>query len=250
MFVELFVGDKFGSLTLVESYSKKNRSWWKCDCVCGGNIETDSTRLRRGMIHRCKLCVAAEHLKNKLIRASKEYRAWSNMKTRCDNSSYYLFDRYGGRGISYCDSWIDFKCFISDMGYAPTKSHSLDRIDGDKGYDKDNCQWSTPKEQANNRIDNVHYEYKGESKTLALWCDQLDVKYDTVRARLESGNFTVEQAFELKAGGGHSKFIYITPKGEFKSIVQVYKDHVGRPQKIRKRFDDSDYPDWKMIPAY
>ena len=83
---------------------------------------------------------------------TKEYRTWWNMIARCEYpcSSSYL--EYGAIGISVCSRWRkDFKAFYVDMGDAPTQNYTLDRIDGSKGYCKDNCRWATPSQQAMNR---------------------------------------------------------------------------------------------------
>lgn len=82
----------------------------------------------------------------------KEYRAWKAMKNRCYNPNYQHYHRYGGRGITVCDEWLnDFEKFFSDLGKAPTKKHQLDRIDNNKSYSPNNCRWVTPKENCNNR---------------------------------------------------------------------------------------------------
>lgn len=78
---------------------------------------------------------------------SAEYRVWQDMKTRCSNKSHKSYNRYGGRGIHVCARWENsFSSFYKDMGNKPSKIHQLDRIDNDKGYSKENCQWITPTE--------------------------------------------------------------------------------------------------------
>jgi len=73
------------------------------------------------------------------------------MRRRCFSVSCKDYPDYGGRGIGICHEWGDFWKFIEDMGDKPSSIHSIDRINNDKGYSKDNCKWSTPVEQANNR---------------------------------------------------------------------------------------------------
>ena len=46
--------------------------------------------------------------------------------------------------------YIVFENFYKDMGKRP-QGKSLDRIDNNGNYCKENCKWSTAKEQSNNR---------------------------------------------------------------------------------------------------
>lgn len=117
------------------------------------------------------------------------YRTWANMKTRCDNPSFTYYAEYGGRGISYCDRWVDFENFLEDMGERPT-GKTLDRIDSNKGYLKDNCRWATPREQACNRTNSVELTFNGVTKPLALWADDLALPYHTLYLRIFRRVFT------------------------------------------------------------
>lgn len=72
------------------------------------------------------------------------------MKERCLNKNKWDYKYYGGRGITISDEWLnDFNKFIEDMGDKP-EGHTLDRIDTNKGYCKENCKWSTRTQQAQN----------------------------------------------------------------------------------------------------
>jgi hypothetical protein len=71
------------------------------------------------------------------------YRAWISLRYRCKQVKKYA-------GVLFCDRWNYFNLFIEDMGM-PTKGQSLDRIDGSKGYYKDNCRWATIEVQNRNR---------------------------------------------------------------------------------------------------
>jgi hypothetical protein len=63
--------------------------------------------------------------------------------------------------------------FYEDMGPAPSSKHSVDRINPNKGYSKDNCRWATAKEQANNRTNTIFIERDGTTKTISQWSEEL-----------------------------------------------------------------------------
>lgn len=81
-----------------------------------------------------------------------EYRVWAGMHQRCGNPKNVRYSRYGGRGISVCEQWSDFACFLEDMGKRPSKDHSLDRYpDNDGNYEPGNCRWATRSQQQQNK---------------------------------------------------------------------------------------------------
>ena len=60
---------------------------------------------------------------------------------------------YYNRGVGVDPRWLDFRNFFADMGTRPD-GHTIDRIDTNKGYSKDNCRWATPLTQARNHRKN------------------------------------------------------------------------------------------------
>lgn len=91
------------------------------------------------------------------------YRTWKGMRERCSNPNHKDWKHYGDKGISVDVEWDDFERFVLDMGERPYK-HTLDRIDGDKNYSKDNCRWATASQQALNQKKRVRGFTKGAYK--------------------------------------------------------------------------------------
>lgn len=83
---------------------------------------------------------------------SVEYETWCRIKYRCYNKKSKDYNDYGGRGIEMCDEWKNsFENFYKDMGKRPSKNHSIERLDVNKGYSSDNCLWITNDKQARNK---------------------------------------------------------------------------------------------------
>lgn len=119
--------------------------------------------------------------------ASPEYRSWSAMRARCSNPNLKEYPRYGGRGITVCERWQSYENFLADMGRRPSLQHTIDRIDVNQGYFKENCRWSTAQEQQNNRTKHTYLEVDGVIKTQAQWLRCFSIKKATFRTRLRNG---------------------------------------------------------------
>lgn len=91
------------------------------------------------------------------------YHVWAGMFSRCENPHDTSYRNYGGRGVTVCERWYEFKNFLKDMGPKPSPEHELDRIDVDGHYEPGNCRWATRSEQMLNRrkFKNARLESRG-----------------------------------------------------------------------------------------
>jgi hypothetical protein len=114
---------------------------------------------------------------------TRTYRAWENMKTRCNNAKYKDFSSYGGRGISICERWNKFVNFLADMGPCPS-GLTLERRDVNGNYEPGNCYWESKHRQLRNRRDTRLVSFNDETKCLKDWTEQLGLNYKAVFSRI------------------------------------------------------------------
>lgn len=129
---------------------------------------------------------------------SSAYKSWRSMKVRCDNTRSPDFDRYGSSGIKYQKDWSKFENFHADMGDRPPGT-TLDRIDNNLGYSKENCRWATGTQQNNNKNNNKLLEHDGICMSMANWSRKTGIKYKTLKSRIYFG-WTTEEALETPTG--------------------------------------------------
>ena len=115
---------------------------------------------------------------------TRERKSWNNMKNRCYNPNGNRFYRYGARGITVCDAWVNsFETFLIDMGLCPPRMQ-LDRIDNDLGYYPANCRWVTAKNNSRNRGTTCFLTLDGITKSHAEWCEISGISQKTLHSRI------------------------------------------------------------------
>lgn len=123
------------------------------------------------------------------------YNTWGSMKKRCTNPNSSDYYRYGLRGIKVCEKWKYFDNFIHDMEGSYKEGLTLDRIDNNGNYCKENCRWSSPIEQSNNTRRNRFVTYLGKTQTLSQWIRDLNLKSSTIRQRYYVYKWPTERLF-------------------------------------------------------
>jgi hypothetical protein len=176
-------GQKFGMLTALSHFVKNKRTYWQCRCDCGKVV----TKLLDDVVNGYT-CGCISKLTTHGMTKTVEHRTWEGMIRRCRGLQPDSKRNYFDRGIRVCDEWVrSFSQFYADMGPRPSANHSLDRIDNDKGYYKENCRWATKKEQARNQRRNVFLTYKGKTKTVSAWAEELNLTSAALRSRKLKG---------------------------------------------------------------
>lgn len=174
-----YVGKRFGKLTVLSVLYKK-ADHYKMICVCDcGNFSTPwLASLKQGRSKSCKCTIQSAILKattkhghsTKALK-SLSYSSWCAMVQRCTNTKLESYKKYGGAGIAVCDRWLTFANFLEDMGERKP-GQTIDRIDGSKGYFKENCRWADIQTQNLNtkkRSDAIHSKYKGVCRAGSKW---------------------------------------------------------------------------------
>jgi hypothetical protein len=182
--------------TTREEKLAKKRQWY------GDNIEkvkasAKKSRLKHSAQRKIDRKNYAEKHKDRLSAYRKEkytgiYGSWYAMKQRIGNPNNASYHNYGGRGLVYDPTWESFAGFEADMGGSYKKGLTLERIDNNGNYCKENCRWASRKEQCNNMRKNILIEYNGTKLTSTQWAEHLGIKEGTFKSRRIRG-WTLER---------------------------------------------------------
>lgn len=191
-------GDRFGRLVVIkEGHNEGVRRWILCKCDCGTIKEVPLRSLLVGGSLSCG-CYHADVMRKHGQSKTSLYNVYRSMMKRCYVLNHKSYSYYGGRGIFVCDEWrgnfIAFYNWAITNGYK--KGLSLDRIDNNAGYSPTNCRWADLITQANNRRDNVWYEFEGKLQTLAQICRHFSIadKRRLVKQRIQKYGWNLMDA--------------------------------------------------------
>lgn len=193
------IGATYGRLT-VEALSGRDEYGsvlCRCKCSCGRMKEVRASYLVHGRVVSCG-CKKSENARNArgYHGRTKEplYTVWSCMLQRCYNKESTGFCNYGGRGITVCEEWHDFRAFYewatAEGGYQP--GLSIERVDVNGMYSPGNCTFIPRAKQAENTRKTIRYN----GKCLKTYCSKVGLSYTTIYSRIRTLGWSVEKAVQ------------------------------------------------------
>lgn len=199
-FLNDLTGKRFSRLLVIkrDKIIKGQKPKWICQCDCGEIRSVFSNCLVKGTTRSCG-CLLREISRarrqfEKPVNEMTEYRSWQAMKKRVNNPSHPAYQKYGGRGIIIDDKWNEsFNDFYNDMGPKPSPEYSIERIDNNGNYCKENCKWGTKEEQSANRSTSLFYVVDGEKITLSKIARKYGINYKRLYWYVKNG-LSLEEA--------------------------------------------------------
>lgn len=140
---------------------------------------------------------------------------------RCHSPSHRQYHLYGGRGIRVCEEWRNsFDNFLKDVGLRPP-GLTLERVNNDLGYSKENCKWATRAEQGANTRAVRNITWRGRTQNISQWAKELGMERKTLHYRLSL--YDLESAFTkpVKCGG-------LLPGRQYPTRRKPRMDHLPR----------------------
>ena len=139
-------------------------------------------------------------MKKLSLSQTKFYRTFKSIEQRCKNNKSSKYYCYGARGI-ICE-WKNFYEFKKDMHKSylkHVKKHgelktTIERINNDGNYCKENCRWATPEEQAVNKTINRFIVFKNEKRHLGYWSRKFKINSTTISSRIDDLGWDIETA--------------------------------------------------------
>jgi hypothetical protein len=181
-----------GESYMSDTGGSKRKRYGIYECPqCKKHWETLVYSVESGATKRCRSCSISNTQKIHGMSSTLIYNTWKNILQRCLDSSSKHYENYGKRGITVCERWMYFENFYEDMGDPPNDDMSINRIDNNGPYSKENCRWATRKEQQRNRRDTIYLtDNSGVTKPLTEWAEIKNISADTMRMRYFNSNWS------------------------------------------------------------
>jgi len=160
---EDLTGQVFSRMTVIRMAERTRTNsgkikppYWHCVCECGVKKVVQGGHLKNGSVRSCGCLMKEEHSARMSTHgrsSSPHYDTYRHMMDRCNKPDHKSYPSYGGRGITVCTEWTD--SVVSFLDWCDktklVSTHTLERVDNDKGYSPNNCVWADRQVQAVNQ---------------------------------------------------------------------------------------------------
>lgn len=189
---------KCNNLTVIKwQYHKiikwRNRLFVESKCKCGNKVEHWWDVISNYKVTWCWKCKYSKSRKH-WMHKHPLYSIYAEAKQRCNNKNHKMYKYYGWRWIK-CER-ENFVDFYEDMWPTYKKWLTIERVNNNGNYCKENCKWETMLTQMNNTRRNHLITYRWKTQTMAQWSRELWIRYDTIRNRINNYWYSIEDAFK------------------------------------------------------
>jgi len=123
----------------------------------------------------------------------KVRNTYYNIKKRCNNIEN---PNYWWKWIQ-C-KWTSSEDFVKDMLPSYKDWLTIDRIDSNWNYCKENCKWATWNEQSRNKKNNTNLTFHWITMCLTDWAKKLNINRSTLMMRIQYYWWSIEKALTYK----------------------------------------------------
>lgn len=196
------IGHTYGDLTVIsrapDYIADNGRHYVQYNCLCSicGDVHIKRSDCLKNKF-KCKCTLQPKRMTHGKC-STKLYHIWYGIKQRCYYENSVSYKYYGARGIKVCQEWLDnFDTFYQwSIANGYHSGLQIDRIDVNGNYEPTNCRWISRFTNANNKGNNVLFDYNDTTKSAKEWARYFGVNYKTVMTRLRRG-WSFDETFEI-----------------------------------------------------